>query len=229
MVLVPVRTRRSLARTRRGYLFWEPCPLGANGIPILPSGSCSRLVTAQVVALDQAYTYNRFGSYNPIGMIYALRRDIVAFDPSQGITPGNVLLREDKRPRPLVLRVNKGDCLQVNLTNLPAPERSLIPDPPALPSRASAALNHDLRNDAPATQVASFHVNGLQYVDASSDGANVGARKLVLVPLERQCRSHAKGASQKHRWLAALQSKWYSSDRLPGKVSKRTTCVKNAE
>ncbi|MCB1400936.1 MAG: hypothetical protein KDJ82_14405, partial [Rhodobacteraceae bacterium] len=36
-----------------------------------------RTVCADVVALDQALVYNRFGSFNPFGMIFALRRDVV--------------------------------------------------------------------------------------------------------------------------------------------------------
>lgn len=34
------------------------------------------------------------------------------------LSPGNVTLRKDKRPRPIVLRVREGDCLEVNFTNL---------------------------------------------------------------------------------------------------------------
>ncbi len=38
----------------------------------------ARVITADVVALDQVMTWNRFGSYNPVGMMYALRRDRVS-------------------------------------------------------------------------------------------------------------------------------------------------------
>ena len=33
--------------------------------------------TAEVVAIDHAIFFNRMGAYNPGGMIYALRRDVV--------------------------------------------------------------------------------------------------------------------------------------------------------
>ncbi|WP_133820509.1 hypothetical protein [Tahibacter aquaticus] len=36
-----------------------------------------RTVCADVVALDQSLVYNRFGSFNPFGMMFALRRDVV--------------------------------------------------------------------------------------------------------------------------------------------------------
>ena len=97
--------------------------------------------------MDQALTYNRFGSINPYGMIFALRSDVVEI-PSDvqtecsastetpiGEQPddeaaalardtdlaGNVRLRCDKRPRPLVLRGNVGDRLVVQMTNLLLP------------------------------------------------------------------------------------------------------------
>lgn len=85
-----------------------------------PSGT----VVADVVALDQPIVYNRFGSYNPYGMMYALRSDVInvdtglALDAGGQAVPCRVALRPGKRPRPLVLRANVGDRLQVNFTNL---------------------------------------------------------------------------------------------------------------
>src|ERR1051325_12041053 len=52
--------------------------------------ACDRTVKADVVALDQALIYNRLGAINPAGMIYALKSDVVAIDPSKGLVPGNV-------------------------------------------------------------------------------------------------------------------------------------------
>ncbi|MBA3440400.1 MAG: hypothetical protein H0T92_11075, partial [Pyrinomonadaceae bacterium] len=70
--------------------------------------NCVRTIKADIVAFDQVFFYNRFGAVNPYGMMYALRRDVVPIDPSRGLTPGNIQLRADKRPRPLVLRANVG-------------------------------------------------------------------------------------------------------------------------
>ncbi|MWV28679.1 hypothetical protein [Aurantiacibacter rhizosphaerae] len=107
-----------------------------------------RIIEADIVAMDQAITYNRFGSINPYGMIFALRSDVVKIpsDVQTQCTPGtetpigdlagdagaardanfqlagNVRLRCDKRPRPLVLRGNVGDVLVVRMTNLLLPE-----------------------------------------------------------------------------------------------------------
>lgn len=80
------------------------------GITNLAQAAC---VTADVVAIDQAFYYNRLGAMNPSGMMYALKSDVVARDGAIQPSFGNVMLRPDKRTRPLVLRVNEGDCLTV--------------------------------------------------------------------------------------------------------------------
>ena len=86
-----------------------------------PTPVCERTVKADVVALDQVIMYNRLGTVNPGGMIYALKQDVVAIDPLKGIVAGNVRLRSTKRPRPIVLRMNNGDCLRISFTNLLSP------------------------------------------------------------------------------------------------------------
>jgi hypothetical protein len=86
----------------------------------------SRTIHADVVALDQQLVYNRFGSMNPYGMIYALKRDVVNLDGSpmtEHSQPGRVRLRDGKRPRPLILRVAPGDHLVVHFTNMLSPEQ----------------------------------------------------------------------------------------------------------
>jgi hypothetical protein len=115
-----------------------------------------------VVALDQVITYNRLGAINPAGMMYALKSDVVPIDSTKGLTPGNVRLRDNKRPRPLALRMNAGDCLQVYFTNLLAPDLN--------------SVNSFAAGDAPATRTAGVHVTGMQLVGSiQSDGSNVGA------------------------------------------------------
>lgn len=82
--------------------------------------SCERTVEADVVALDQPLMFNRLGAQNVNGMMYALRDDVVSSssDSEAPLRYGEVRLRSDKRPRPIVLRVREGDCLQVNFENL---------------------------------------------------------------------------------------------------------------
>ncbi|HKI05262.1 MAG TPA: copper oxidase [Thermoanaerobaculia bacterium] len=138
----------------------------AAALLVLPASvsaqTCARTITADVVALDQVFFWNRLGAVQPQGMMYALRRDVVAFDGTSNLTPGNVRLRSDKRPRPLVLRMNVGDCLTINFQNLLDTVR--------------------IDRDQASTRMASIHVNGLQLVDSTlSDGSFVGDNPSSLV------------------------------------------------
>ena len=151
----------------------------AGAADVVPS--CNRIIVASVVALEQAYTYNRFGSFNPAGMLYALRRDVVASQDIassslslkdgdaiplkaearvDGLLAGKVRLRDGKRPRPLVLRANEQDCLKVTFTNLLSPTlngQEILKDPE---TRQSVPLD----SEEPTTRHASMHVTGLDYV-----------------------------------------------------------------
>jgi len=125
---------------------------------VLPSlahaQTCARTLTADVVAFDQVFFWNRLGAVQPQGMMYALRRDVV---PISGTTlsAGNVRLRPDKRPRPIVLRMNVGDCLQISFQNLLAPTRR--------------------DQEQPNTRWASIHAVGMELVNTiSDDGSYVG-------------------------------------------------------
>jgi hypothetical protein len=153
----------------------SPTPTPVPGpTPITTTAACNTTITARVVAFDQVYTYNRFGAFNPAGMIYALVNDVV------GSTPGNVRLKDGKRPRPIVLRVNEGDCLQVNFQNLLSASRP--------------------NNNSSATRTASIHVNGLDYVGSiASDGANVGRNASSLA---------APGDTKTYTWYAKKQGQY---------------------
>ena len=101
-------------------------------------------------------------------MIYGKPGDIVAIDPLKGLSAGNVRLRADKRPRPLVLRMNIGDCLKINFTNL------LSKEPRSSKTRS---------DDQPSTRSAGVRVIGMELVgDITSDGSNVGTSPPSLVP-----------------------------------------------
>jgi manganese oxidase len=144
---------------------------GGGPLPIptpVPTPLCERTIKADVVALDQAIVYNRLGTINPNGMIYALRRDIVPIDLAKGLVAGNVQLRPTKRPRPIVLRMNIGDCLRISFTNLLSLTPRSSNDPPS--------------DDQPTTRSAGVHVIGMELVgNISSDGSNVGANPPSLV------------------------------------------------
>lgn len=128
-----------------------------------------RVIKAKVVALDQPLMYNRLGSSQPGGMIFALARDVV---PTKGSTSqtcaqikcvaGEVALRPAKRPRPMVLRVNAGDDLQVTFTNL------LLPAEPLNGTTPVGATTF--------TRRAGLHIEGVEWdTVALDDGSFVDA------------------------------------------------------
>ena len=147
--------------------------------PPQPPGKCLRTVVANIGALDQPFMLNRLGASMPQGEVFALMSDIV---PNTGTTKescdrkpcqaGKVMIRGSKRPRPIVLRVNQGDCLQINFTNLLTPTPSTT-DP--------------IQQLLPATRSAGVHIVGMQMVNnVSDDASNVGANATSLAQPGKQ-------------------------------------------
>lgn len=138
--------------------------------PQLPA-QCKRTIKADVVALAQPIMLNRLGAAIPSGMIFALKRDTV-------VVNNQVQLRPGKRPRPLVLRANVGDCMAITLTNVipankfVAPQlKTDVPPPPNFPYTLPAG----------ATSEVSIHVQGMEWVQGSQDdGSFVGKNNSSL-------------------------------------------------
>jgi manganese oxidase len=155
-------------------LKWIMTALVLAALPLMSASgqttpTCSRTVRADVVAFDQVFFWNRLGAVQPQGMMYALRRDVVPISGLE-LTKGNVKLRADKRPRPLVLRMNVGDCLEIDFENL------------------LAETPRD--NQQPVTRDASVHIVGLQLVgNILWDGSHVGENPNSLT-LPGQSRSY---------------------------------------
>jgi hypothetical protein len=149
--------------------------------PAEAQAACQRQLTADVVVFDQPLMYNRLGAQNVNGIIYALRRDVVDKSsglPSGSLTAGGVALRPDKSPRPLVLRVRVGDCLEVSFQNLLDPMAN-----PFAPPQVRSGMPFELpKDDQVADRHASFHVTGMQLVNGiADDGSNVGNNPSSLV------------------------------------------------
>jgi len=135
---------------------------GAGSDAAAGTPACSRTVTAKVIALDQVFFWNRLGAVEPQGMIFALSGDVVAAKSSLPLGAGNARLRDGKRPRPIVLRMNVGDCLQVTLFNY------LNPTP--------------IDGDQSVTRVVSLRAHGLQLKNSIlDDGSNVGKNATSLI------------------------------------------------
>ena len=86
---------------------------------------CGQTITASVVVFDNPTVFNRLGAQNPNWITYALQRDVVnrtsqvpCSMEGANCEAGNVELRPDKRPRPLVIRSVEGACLDITFTNL---------------------------------------------------------------------------------------------------------------
>ncbi|HET8890310.1 MAG TPA: hypothetical protein VFQ41_15520 [Candidatus Angelobacter sp.] len=157
----------SLIGSRHTLRLWLSVLLIAMMLPLLataqapPPTTCQRQTTAQVVALDQPFFLNRLGAFEATGMMFALKRDVVPISGTT-LTAGNVQLRSDKRPRPLVLRMNVGDCLTITFTNLLAKPRK--------------------DNDQVNTRNASLHVIGMELTTSiADDGSNVGTNNTPFV------------------------------------------------
>jgi len=162
-------------------------------------GVCNRTLTANVVALDMPLMWNRLGAQNINGMMYALRRDVVdskTWEPiGAGGSPGNVSLRPDKRPRPLVLRMGAGDCMTINLTNLLSSSANphqvgANQDPNgvcAVGPNTSDTVRSDIplncfNDDQVAEREISLRFQGTELVDnISDDGSNVGGNGSSLI------------------------------------------------
>jgi hypothetical protein len=159
---------------------------------------CHRTIKAQVIALDQPWMWNRLGAAQPGGMIYALREDVVKLDGGELADPaklspeerqklvGDVRLRDDKRARPLVLRANKGDCLEITFWNLlsPGPPAGASYDPSYRPN-VQAAVDISRRLDvsaaSAATRWAGLHATGIELVGSiNSDGSWIGGNSNSL-------------------------------------------------
>jgi hypothetical protein len=152
-----------------------------------------RIVKVDMVALNQAFWYNRLGASQLTGMIYALASDVVLTsdvlntDPrpitenpdwmskNYGALIGKVSLRPDKRPRPIVLRANVKDCLDIQFTNLLETTKSQVTN--ELTSYAGVHIE--------GTEVFSTTPENIKAIE--NDGAFIGRNTINLAaPGERK-------------------------------------------
>ncbi len=172
-----------------------PIAVGGMLLSNAVAAQCNRTVSANVVAFDMPLMWNRLGATNINGMMYALQRDVVTLndvlqDPADPNSPvaipantplsqvtdisglgGNVTLRPDKRPRPLVLRSGAGDCIAMNLTNLLTPQAN-----PFNPVQERSGIPFNLLiDDQPTERRISLRFTGTENVNSiNDDGSFVG-------------------------------------------------------
>lgn len=150
-----------------------------------------QIVKADIVAINLPISYNRLGTIQPMGLMYVLKSDVEKDPNLNTIYEGKVMkcsevptdicagcmrLKEGKRPRPLVLRANEGDILEITLTNWVYP-------PPPLPGGKNG---HSLSSNADTANASVLFVgmtiHGMQYVgNIGSDANFVGSNSNYLV------------------------------------------------
>jgi manganese oxidase len=132
-------------------------PAAANPAPA-PT-PCNRKISAEVVALPHPIMLNRLGASVPDGLVFALKGDTLG----SGAT---ARLMADKRPRPIVLRANVGDCLTITFSNS-------IPKTNFGTTKVPGAST--------GTTEVSLHVQGMEWVKGSDDdGSFVGTNNSSL-------------------------------------------------
>lgn len=161
--------------------FKQPTPLSGDTVMI------------DMVALDQPFMYNRLGTAQPTGMIFALKSDIVP-KPGKKLSAGNVQLISTKRPRPIVLRANVGDIMIIKFTNYLrkyVPKEKVAFYPPYKTSQLEVNPLY------PATREAGVHIVGTELVKTINDDAsNVGSNQNSLVPPNGSITYHLLAAAE---------------------------------
>src|SRR5689334_3286087 len=137
----------------------QPTEAAPAAKPQATPAQCKRMTTASVVAMSQPIMLNRLGATIPDGLIFALKRDTVQ-------NGNQIQLRPGKRPRPLVLRANVGDCLTITFTN-------------AIPLNNFSNPQKSFAKTG--TTEVSLHIEGMEWVTGSGDdGSFVGKNNSSL-------------------------------------------------
>jgi hypothetical protein len=151
------------------------------GATTLLNAQSTDTVYAEIAAIDQPFMYNRMGAAQPTGMIFALMSDL----EGDTTTPGKARLRADKRPRPIVIRANKGNVVIVRLKNLLTPyDANGIVDAyfPATQAQYPDTVTQSMAEvNYPRTRAVGFHAEGMEMgTNISDDGSFNGANPTSL-------------------------------------------------
>jgi hypothetical protein len=141
---------------------------------------CTRTKIARVAAIEQFIWYNRLGANEPDALMFALEQDVVNSTGGPA-SAGNAQLRPGKRPRPLVLRVNAGECLRITLRNLLSPTIS--------------ATRPDSSRDV------SIHVVGMQLVGSIADDGSAVQRNASSLVAPGSSRTYTLFAEKEGTYL----------------------------
>jgi hypothetical protein len=220
----PVAGRKSLgARVHHSFMAVAVGLVAIAAPSAAWAQACARNITADVVVFDQPLMFNRLGSQNVNGIMYALRRDVVDKTTLQSCgnacQAGLVTLRPDKRPRPLVIRVAAGDCLDVAFQNLLNPAAN----------QANAPLNL-LVDDQVVDRRASFHAQGLELrTSMLDDGSFVGNAAVSGLVTPGVSTVYKYYAPKEGTYLVTSHGATFGSDGAAGNNTNGMFAVVNVE
>ena len=164
------------APTSTGTGSLAPPDANSPGTPCEPGAPTRKF---NIVAMEAKVEYNKQGDHDPYGLIYALAEDEAA------IRAGT------KKPEPLVLRANEGDCIETRLFNKLTPAflskhgNAGTDGDPTLPTEPATGTPAGLR--------VSLHPQLVKYDVRGSDGTAAGYNRDQTV---------GPGESKLYRWYA---------------------------
>ena len=213
--------------------------LGAGKAVAAEQPMCGKTIKADVVALDQPLMFNRLGAQNVNGMMYALRNDVITTssatnakgqsfssetplnqiadgaEPGSGLSglEGKVSIRPDKRPRPLVLRVSEGDCLEVTFTNLLDPNHN--PNNPGHVNQVGQEFFGDA-DDQVVDRMAGFHAQGMELVNHINDDSSFVGKNANSLAAPGETRTYTLYGAKENGYLAVSYGASFGSDGTAG-------------
>ncbi|CCJ32692.1 multicopper oxidase domain-containing protein [Caloramator australicus] len=119
--------------------------------PGMPCKSYSKIRRFEVYAVQKKIIYNKFGDNDPNGLLFVLKENL------------KKVLNDKICPKPLIIRANAGECIEIKLTNL-LPETIAETEYPHVPVEVPF----------PPSNRVSIHAQMLKYDVRGSDGATVG-------------------------------------------------------
>lgn len=153
------------------------------GVTTILSAQVKDTVYVEMAAINQPFMYNRLGAAQPTGMIFALVSDLdrnITYPIPENIL-GKVRLKSSKRPRPIVLRANKGNILKIKFTNLLSPYDSLEVVNAYNTNQPNTITQSQASGIYPRTRAAGVHILGTEMANnISSDGSWSGANTSSL-------------------------------------------------
>ena len=106
-------TKEAIIQTKASQPTKAPISLASL---VMPNEKCLKGAPVRnftITAIQVDMVYNKFGDHDPNAKIYALKEDVEKIQKAIADNPGKPV----KEVKPLALRANEGDCVQVTFSN----------------------------------------------------------------------------------------------------------------